>query len=346
MKLLQHILLKWLVFAGLVIGGVVPSSLHSQVVVAIGDNIGCYHNEVLIPISFEKFEDVAAITLYIQIDTSNISYQGIENINSAFSTGDLIGSFSPQNQVITLTWVSLSPVSLSNGQICELRLQLKADEANLDLLDGSELANSSLSVITDVTYLDGLVVNLQNFDELEPMSQTLQPGSQATIEVLDVPNMVSCQWQVLEGDDWVNIQDEVSYQGIYSPVLIIPLVTEKMNGDLYRCLLSVGNCQVASLSSELVVTPSGLEENVINPVLILSPNPANDQFNCIINVAIPDMEIRLNDLFGKTRLKYLTREFLPNQHLQFGLEDLEGGIYIIQLISRGKLITSTKLIHY
>ena len=88
MKKKLQIISNFLTLTVLVIGlMVLPLVSISQPVLKIDDYFGCSSTEVVIPIKIENFNDISALTVYIGIDTSNIEYIGLENINDAFSSG-------------------------------------------------------------------------------------------------------------------------------------------------------------------------------------------------------------------------------------------------------------------
>ena len=319
-----------------------PLDTISQTSVGIGNYATCRYTESLIPVTVENFSDVAALTLYMQIDTTQIEFLGLENINSVFSDGDFIANI--EGQVLALTWFSLSAANLQEGVMCDIHVVLKGENADLEFLEGCELANSSLDVIGNVTYHSGAVLDLSSYG-VYPFSQSLTSGETTTISVVDLPENVSCQWQVMESGSWENVDNNLLYNGVNTPELTISTVSLDLNDTYYRCSLTVDGCAVFTSSSELLVAPNGLLEILdANPIDVY-PVPFVDGFTCLFKSPFKEVELKLTDVGGKVILCQRLENISVGQAVEFNTATWLKGMYLLSLVSDGKTLATRKLFH-
>ena len=347
MKLQLHITTKVFILTGLMMALLVlPASVIGQPVVKIGNYAGCTNTEILIPVEIEDFEDVGAITIYIGVDTDNIDYVGIENINDVFSSGDFVGGINLEGQFISFNWFSGTPAYLESGIMCEIRVLFKKETVEFNFLDNCEIARSNLTVIDDVEYIDGTLVELSSLTP-DPVTQTAAEGSNATIELPGLPDGISCQWQESEDGNWVNIIDAPPYSGVQTSKLSIQSVSAEMNEDLYRCLLSNGDCSDGSTVSELFIIPAGVGElngeNKIAPMHVY-PNPFDEHLTCVFNINVSSAELRIIDTNGVIKNYYKLGDVIAGKVLSLQIDNTKTGIYILQLFNNGKIINEMKVL--
>ncbi len=347
MKLQLHIKTKVMILTGLIMALLVlPASVIGQPVVKIGDYAGCSNTEILIPVEIEDFEDVGAITLYIGVVTDNIEYVGIENINDVFSAGNFVGGINLEGQFISFNWFHSTPVYLESGIMCSIRILFKNESTEFNFLDNCEIARSNLTVIENVEYIDGSLVELSLLTP-DPVSQSATEGSPATIEVPGLPDGISCQWQENADGNWVNIMDTPPYSGVQTSKLSIQSVSIEMNEGLYRCMLSNDDCSNGSVESELFVIPTGVEElngeNEIAPMHVY-PNPFDEHLTCVFNVNVSSAELRIIDTNGVIKNYFKLGDVTAGKVLSLQIDNTKTGIYILQLFNNGKIINEMKVL--
>ncbi len=347
MKLQVQIMNKIFILTGLIIAlMVLPYNVTGQTVVKIDHYMNCSDTEVLIPVELENFEDVAAFTLYIGVNTDNIEYIDVESVNEVFATGNLIGGVNLEEQTIILTWASFTPANLDEGVICNIRVLFKNNPANFSFLDNCEIISSDLSIIENVEYFDGSLVTLSSIT-IDPVVQTVTEGEPATIGLIDLAEGISCQWQILENENWINLENMSPYSGVHTAQLLIQPVSANLNASLFRCMLSSGTCSESSMESELLVIPVGFEEldgkGEITPLNIY-PNPVEEYLNCIINSNIPDAELRLINTSGVMLIIQQLGDVDSGEMLALNLSNVKSGIYFLQLISKDNVITTLKVL--
>ncbi len=341
-----NILNQFFSFLGLILVFVVlPLNTIGQPEVRIDDYTACINSEVLIPIEIKNFEDIAAITLYIGINTSDIEFIGLEDVNSVFSSGDFMGGSSIENQNITLTWFSLTTANLDSGLMCNMRVLLKNDITNFNFQESCEIVRSDLSVIENVEYKDGSLVNLVSLST-NPGSQIINEGNSTTINLVGFTEGIVCQWQEKSNDNWINLINFQPYAGVQTNQLSINSVKPEMNGTLYRCLLSSEFCNEISNESELLVSPEGIEDyNDLNqdiPILVY-PNPFVDHLSVLFNENVQSAELRLVSMKGEI-LKKMQLGDIESKNVVDLHFPVETGIYVMQLFKKGQLISTMKVL--
>lgn len=339
-----HILLNVFILAGVIMLGVVlPSESYAQTVVGIYNNTACSNTEALIPVEVENFEDIVALTIYIQVDTTRIDFIGVENVNSVFSSGNFVTGINASGQIV-LTWISLPPgANLDNGVLCYIRVLLKKNTVEFDFLENSEIAQSDLTIIENVEYFDGILTKLNSYN-IDPISQTVLEESPASIEVLELPESINCQWQKMEDENWINLEEFSPYSGVNTSKLSIESVSLEMHDKLFRCLLSNDFCSDGSVESELFVTPNGVSEvigqtNTVN----VYPNPVLTQLNCHFNASVLNAELKLVDSKGVSVMSKQLSDVFAGDELSLNFNEIKAGLYILQLFSNGKKIMDLKI---
>ncbi len=341
-----YILTSKFFLTGLIIAWMVlPTIATSQPVVNIGSVTSC-SEEVVIPINVKNFTNIAAITLYIGVDTDIIEYVGIEDIDDAFSSGNFVGGVSIEDHLITLSWMSLTAATIDSGVMCGIRISQKADSVNFNFRSNCEIANSDLIIIDNVEYEDGTLIALDSFI-LNPDSQSVLEGDTVTFELFDIPTNVFCQWQQYVDNSWTNIQDAPPYFGVQTSTLVIKSTSVDMNNTTFRCLLSNDVCSVGSNSSLLLVTPNSigkLESFEKSAVLEVFPNPVDTQFNCRFNVNVQRGVLKLVNSGGKEMFYSEIQNVSAGDQILVDADSLKTGVYVLQLLVNNRLMSSVKII--
>ena len=344
MNQLQKITSRFSTLLGLIIGLLVlPISLISQTGLSIGDIYSCSNTEVKVPVHMENFKNVAAYTIFIGIDVSNIEYIDVEDINEVFSNGSFVYNFMPQQQAITFNWTSLAGVTIDEGLLCNLKVKIKEDQSSFTFLPNCEIVTADLSIIEDVTYVNG---NTAAFNSIQPdpVSQSLSESSHATIELHGLNDDVSYQWQINTGDGWSNLSDNSNYSGVQTSMLDILSVTKEMDNTYYRSLIISETCSEASVTSELFVTINALDENNVKGSMLVYPVPATNQLNCSFNSSFKDAELRLENLYGELVLTKNIGHIESGESIPLSITNIVDGVYILRLTSGNTWISNNKII--
>lgn len=325
---------------------VFPSLVNSQPVVNIGDYTGCSNTEMLIPVEIKNMTDIAAITLFIKVDTADVDFMGVENVNDVFSSGDFVSNADTANQQIVLTWFSLTPATIDSGMICNLRVLLKGGSFNFEFRDNCEFAKSDLTIVENVEYSNGSLTTLSSYIP-DPVTQSIIEGNTATIELHDLPQGLSLQWQKKVDENWIDISNDATFNGVTDAKLSIFNAPASMNESRFRCMIANGVCSEGTVESELFVTPNGIDDkhdqNYLSP-LTTYPNPAQTALNCVVNTDIYSGKLSLVNANGVIVDEQQITNLFAGEVLTFNLFKIESGIYFVKLFKLNKMIASVKVL--
>ena len=332
--------------AALVAMLVIPVAVISQPSVRMHNITGCSNTEILIPIEAVNMQNIAALTLFIKVDTSTVEYVGVEDVNEAFSGGDFVGGENQQSQLLTVNWFSLTPASIDSGLICNIRVVLKRSSCNLLFSENCELVKPDLTTVNNVEYIDGSILALGSYVP-DPLSQSVIEGSDASISLTDVSDGLAFKWQQLLDDYWADLEEGSIFAGVDTPELELHSVSKDMNEDLFRCLISNNVCTDSTVESELYVTPNGIgimHGNNRSFPLEVYPNPTGNSLNCKINTDINNGKIVLTSSHGVV-VKILKFTNVSAGNIKtYKMDDVKSGEYTVSLFNNRLLISSIKVI--
>ena len=303
----------------------------SQPVISIDDYINCGNTEVNIPVVVENFEDIAALTIYISIDTNGVRFKEVNDIHEAFQSGTFLGSFNAQTQNIVLTWTmetTASSVYLDSAVMCNLVLLLKNGSSTFDFDQNGELAKSDLTVVQDVVYKNGSIVALSSFQPTPKSIQVIENQS-TFVKLENLPDGVSCHWQENKGNGWNNLSDGGIYSGTQTTRLDFSKVELKMDKWLYRGWLSSGTCNEGSEAAVLFVEPLSVPETKDRINISIYPVPANDVVNIMFNEDYGLMEVRITTMEGKEIKRKYIDNVIKGTTLQLDVSAFNSGKYLI-----------------
>ncbi len=317
----------------------------SQPEVSIGNHAGCVNSETLVSVEVSDFNDVAAFTFYIGIDTATVSFVAIENIHQALSSGNLISNVNLDGQILTITWCSMSSAFISSGKLFDMRMLLKESPALFSFAENCEIVLSDLSIVENVVYNNGSLIAFSTIP-IDPPTATVEVGDTAIFLLPLIPG-IDYQWQENIEDEWINLIDGYYYAGVLTHELSILSATMALNNHLYRCMLSNEDCSEATGEALLYVTQVGIDEQESKDqksLLLVYPNPAGDQITYIICTAVQHAELRLIDGNGHIVLLEKIANLNSGEQQTLNLGKLTPGIYMLQLLRQNRIMDSVKII--
>ena len=232
-----------------------------QVSVTLGNISTCTVGDtVTVPISVQNFNNVGAVSLELNYDSSALTF--VDFNNSGLLTGTLIvNNPSPagiRSGKVLVSWFSLTSSNIGNGLLMNLRFKANATSSlnwNLAVVGQCELADENGEVINNVVFNNGSVSVGGATITTQPASAlSLNAGASGSLSV--VANGASgYQWQVNSGGGtFTNLSNGGGYSGVTTSTLGI-VASTSMNGNQYRVVLSGGACGGAtSTISTLTVT--------------------------------------------------------------------------------------------
>jgi hypothetical protein len=132
------------------------SSAANAIIVKLDTVSAAASDSVVIPMRVKNFNNVAAITLVIQFDTTKLSFGRGLNWNAQIN-GALVGN--KQNK-ITIAWDNLTPVNISDDKLVDLKFFYKGGgQTGLNFVPAaSEIADVEGNGL-QVSYINGLILS-------------------------------------------------------------------------------------------------------------------------------------------------------------------------------------------
>jgi hypothetical protein len=301
----------------------------AQTTVEIKDVVGCYEQSVLVPVVAENLMDVAAITLYIKMDSVDVKFNEIRDINDAFSGGNFVSN--QTDSVLSVTWFSTVAANIENGLMFNIDVTLKSDDIlKLDILEESELVDSQLNIITDVEFGEG---NIYNISLLQPLPANIEVVSGNTVNFaldLSEAEYENVQWQGFIDGQWLELQNDNTFSGVNTTELSI-VTSEDLTGSQYRCYFSSDSYGCFTKESSLeVINPSGVEQSS-GSSLSFFPNPTADYVNISITESIgKNGIINVFNVSGDLKMSKAYKSI--NGKIRIDVSGLSNGLYFIQLV--------------
>jgi hypothetical protein len=252
---------------------------------SVGSFTACVGQTISVPVVVTNFVDIAAFSLTLGYDTSRLQFTGF-TANAAVQNGAIVNSVGTQ---IRASWFNINPATIGNGTLITLQFLTKSLGQsvlvwNTTQQGANEFADFNGTVLLS-TFTNGLV-NVSGTSASitqQPISSAVIEGSPASFSV-SASNATTYQWQELVGNNWVNLANQVPYNGVNTATLNIANTPIGFSGKQYRVVVS-GQCPPAanSQSATLTVNPNAARivvslpnqavcvgSNVVVPILIES----------------------------------------------------------------------------
>jgi hypothetical protein len=328
----------WLAVLLMFTGG----QLFGQLTVSIGEQLRCENSEVLLPFNVSDFNDVAAFTFYIQIDTLKVEFIDVVNPNVQLAGGGIISNFIAAGSYFIITWQSMSGVSIGNGQLFDLKMNYHEGNSDLIFSDNCEIALTDLTIVENAVYEDGLLMPaIEITGQPEPDSVT--EGQQAQFGIsLQNYGQQEYRWQQYDGTAWSELGETAPYVGVFSNLLTIQNVTLALNNYAFRCKVLYDECLVLSDSARLTVSPLTVISVPVNtrPLLRVFPNPADEVLHYVVNSSVQNFNFQLLNLLDEV----VVNEYSSRNEGNISLENVKPGIYFLHLTSKNFTNVSVKVV--
>ncbi|MBM3410246.1 MAG: hypothetical protein FJY18_01260, partial [Bacteroidetes bacterium] len=278
---------------GVIVSAAAALVLYPQVApiqVSIPNVTVCPAQNVVVPVLVSNFSNVGRLSMSFLYNSSALQLVNFV-FNSGFSQASILTSGDTIRVIRNLT----SGVSLTSDTLVRLTFQALGSGSQPIIWLQSPLASIGMATASPV----GLVHRLQYQNgsvtiggtsptiTSQPASATILDGGSVSF-VVAASNAVSYQWQVRQGNVWVNLSNQAPYSGVTSSVLNISPVTSSLNNFRYRALVS-GVCPPSVTSNQVTL---GVNPNV--PPIGLS---LGSSFICTPgNVSIPVSAVNFNDV--------------------------------------------------
>ncbi len=221
---------------------ILPITMKSQTATAtIGSVTSCPGGNVLAPVDVTGFVDIGAMTIYVDYDTNAVLFTGLQNINPVIPGGINVNATNGQ---VGIAYSNITPFTLNSGKLFDLSFDYLNDSSLLTFNEGTEIANINLEIIPLDTTNGGIFNSISI--TAQPDSVQAYPDQDVAFIVTASGGSIDYQWQEDNGSGWSNLQTSPTYSGVNNDTLIIYDVSLSFNGNLYRCVLTSGNCEQIS----------------------------------------------------------------------------------------------------
>ncbi|MBA4302586.1 MAG: hypothetical protein C0424_00005, partial [Sphingobacteriaceae bacterium] len=223
----------------------------SSVQISLPQQSACVGDTVLVPVAHNGISNLGAISLSLNYPSQDLEFAGVSQVDPALAQALL---FNASNGQIRISWFSTNAVNLANGNFFHLAFVVRASASlqwdlatpgNCELADGSgQILNTSFS--------NG-AVNLTGPRIISgPFGDTSLIEGDTTFLVVDASGATGYQWQRLDGQQWINIQNNAVFGGAQTAILQLSNVPFALNGLALRVLV-LGNCAQALVSNSVVL---------------------------------------------------------------------------------------------
>ncbi|MHC1708242.1 MAG: cohesin domain-containing protein [Bacteroidales bacterium] len=240
----------------------------------IGSATACSNTQVVLPVYTEYLYDVAAISLVLNYDPAVLTYAGHQNINPVFNPpydGILINSYPGY---WAMSWYNVTPINLSAGNLLELVFDYQGGPTNLEwdiLTQGYCEYNNGNGDVLAALFFNGNVGPAGDNPVItqQPVDVNISDLGDASFMVMATGG-TAYQWQEStdNGVSWNDVTDGGIYSGAMTNTLALTIVPITMDDNLYRCVITGGECSVNSASALLNVVPlGGIIETTVPDIL-------------------------------------------------------------------------------
>ena len=304
----------------------------AQPVVSIASRAGCEQAEIEVPVEVQNFTDVGTFTFYITLDTSQLAFVQVFDLNPALSTGNLVANLCNLDQpAICVNWFSMTPVNLTEDTLFQLKVFLREGSSVMAFHPDSEVGRSDLTLYKNVSFHSGILLP---FGPLIPEPSMIQvsEGSPAQFALPSFPG-TAYNWQIFQDDQWIDASGNASFSGAKSPELLILQTPLGLHNARFRCQLVQPGCISTSEEASLQVSGTGIADLRFEQKgkLLVSPNPAYDKISCESSVYVPKGLLILSDTRGATVLSRNVTNLLAKNSIFLNIENLAPGVYTLSL---------------
>ena len=236
----KNIGLLVMVFCSLLMWGFIS---HAQTLtLELGNASACQDEGVSIPISVSNFNNIGAITLFVEYDPSRLEFDTVSNLNILLasmvyndikdSTGQCsIGRFA-------LSWNAFtSPVNFGNSDLINLDFIFKGPASDLIFDNACEVADYDANILT-VSYSNATV------DFIDTVEVYSQPDDIVVVDNVTVPyfstwanNATSYLWQMRINGNWMDVVDNSVFNGSSTQMLQLFNPGPDLHGTYFRCFI-------------------------------------------------------------------------------------------------------------
>lgn len=244
-----------------VVSGTCPSPVTSRaatlsvaqyiptIVTSLGSVTTCFDQVFSIPVNVTNCNNVGAISLVLNYNSSLVTYAGYETPNPALENGYM--RVNATDGKVYFTWASSNQaLQLGNDQLISFAFKSEAGNSNLTW-NTSQCEYTNLAGETLPASYNGSSLNIYFPPSItsNPTDQTVLEGASTTFTINASGNGLSYQWQMSQdqGISWETLSNGEHYSTVTNRTLHVNNVVYTMDGYRYRCLVN-GTCDPSVVS--------------------------------------------------------------------------------------------------
>jgi hypothetical protein len=265
-----------------------PVILQSQTINTTAGTVSSCPGEIVVPVIVTNCNDVGAISLVLQFNTSVLTFLNYENLNPQISSGYLIVNNSDDKVIIS--WANTAAANIGDGTLMDLRFSGITGNSSLtwDIQTSGNCEYSNVNgTILPSSYINGSVTVYQvPLITTQPMNKSVLEYQNATYHLDAIATGIQYQWfaSYNNGADWVELSNNSLYAGVTTATLTIYNTQLTYDGFLYRCEVS-GSCTPVVVSDPAMLT-------IIEPLI----SSFDVESVCPGTIAIPICTSNFNDV--------------------------------------------------
>jgi hypothetical protein len=314
----------------------------------LGTVVSCPESIVFEPLFGGDILDMIEFTFNISFDTSNLEFQGLENIHPLLENDPVSVTPIASPPGISIQWTGSEPVSIGSGKFFDLTFIYTSQDNLLVFAEGTEVINSLFNPI-NITLTNGHI-NQQVLPQItqHPQYIAVTEGDDAQFNVIALGTS-SYQWQVSldGGNNWTSLTNTIPYYNTNTQELTIDPVSLDMDDNLYACVVGNEFCSITSNDAKLDVDSlTGVTEiTAMNSGLTIHPNPFAGHIE-LSNIGSPE-ELTINIYSASGQLVYSSEPKGSSKGpVRIDLPDLKAGLYLLSVTTKmeNKTIIQTRKI--
>lgn len=289
-----------------------------------------------------NFSDIEAFSLNLQFNPDEIAFQQLAADDVLTGNGTLVYNYQSELNQLSISWVAGQTLNLNNQTLLRLSFVALSNQSSLHFSEGCELVNSDYSVVEQVSYTNGALID---WSELTPSPADTSVSAQQGFN-LQLPELagLSYHWQQLLNGSWELLENNSQYSGVNTASLMgqdLPL------GELnFRAQLQLGSCTAQSNQAKVVAIPLGLEAQFsANSGVRLYPNPGSDKVYLAFDKFFEAGSIRVVNISGQLIYESQLSMVGAGTSCEIPMDKLKGNdTALVFIYSGGELVFSSQLI--
>jgi hypothetical protein len=306
----------------------------------LGSVLACSAPEVVLPVTGTNLVNISSITLFITFDSTQLTYQSVENVDPQLN--GILYSLNTTPFQLVIVWSKVSPVDFIQKKLFDIRFAYKGKTSSVTFKQNCEISNNQLQILP-VNYISGSVV-AEIFPEitLQPKDTTVKPWAHTTFttNASNNPNFI---WKEStdNGQTWSDLSDNSFYEGTHTPQLSLAYAPPAFNKYQYICNLNTQHCTSTTLSAILTVdTLASISGYAAENDFLMQnkPNPLKEF--TIIEYSLPDngsVTLEILDICGKLVGQPVREIQVKGTYkIHFEASVLSPGIYFYKLVFKNQ----------